>query len=76
MCWVEQWRDAWFLPTQGYWGPHAFVAAQTPLADTVADFWFMILQYKVPAVVMLSDCSQTDQVLSDTGWNRENRTEY
>lgn len=56
--------DVSFLPTQGYWNPHNFLVAQTPLPDTVADFWTMILQYKVPAVVMLSDCSHTDEVLS------------
>lgn len=61
---VEQWMDVSFLPTQGYWGPHAFVVAQTPLPDTVADFWSMILQYKVSTVIRLSDCSQTGEVLS------------
>lgn len=61
---VEQWMDASLVPTQGYWGPHAFMLAQTPLPDTVADFCSMILQYRVPAVVMLSECSQTDEVLS------------
>lgn len=59
--------DVSFLPTQGYWGPQAFVVAQTPLPDTVADFWSMILQYRVSAVVMLSDCNQTDEVLSKHG---------
>lgn len=56
--------DVSLLPTQGYWGPHAFMAAQTPLPHTVADFCSMILQYRIPAVVMLSDRSQTDEVLS------------
>lgn len=47
--------DVSFLPTQGYWGPNAFIAAQTPLPDTVADFWTMIVQNGSSAVVMLSD---------------------
>ncbi|TWW58153.1 Receptor-type tyrosine-protein phosphatase C [Takifugu flavidus] len=45
----------------GYWGPHTFISAQTPLPDTVADFWSMILQNRVSIVVMLSDCSQGDE---------------
>uniref|UniRef100_A0A674NX79 Receptor-type tyrosine-protein phosphatase C n=1 Tax=Takifugu rubripes TaxID=31033 RepID=A0A674NX79_TAKRU len=45
----------------GYWGPHTFISAQTPLPDTVADFWSMILQKRVSIVVMLSDCSQGDE---------------
>lgn len=49
---------------QGYWGPDAFIVAQTPLPATVADFWSMVYQKRVSAVVMLSDCSEGDQVLT------------
>lgn len=74
---VEEWMDVSSLPTQGYWGPHDFLLAQTPLPDTVADFWAMVLQYKVSTVVMLSDCSHTDEVfvpaLARVG---ENKTWY
>lgn len=52
-----------FPPTQGYWGPRAFIAAQTPLPDTVADFWSMVHQKRVSTVVMLSDCSEGEQVV-------------
>ncbi len=51
-----------FLPTQGYWGPRAFIVAQTPLPDTMADFWTMIYQKKASIIVMLSDCSEGDKV--------------
>lgn len=47
---------------QGYWGPHAFIAAQTPLPDTMADFWSMVYQKRASAVVMLSDCEEGDEV--------------
>uniref|UniRef100_A0A672FKS0 protein-tyrosine-phosphatase n=1 Tax=Salarias fasciatus TaxID=181472 RepID=A0A672FKS0_SALFA len=39
----------------GYWGPRAFIVAQTPLADTMADFWMMVHQKKVSTIVMLSE---------------------
>uniref|UniRef100_A0A669BZF3 Receptor-type tyrosine-protein phosphatase C n=1 Tax=Oreochromis niloticus TaxID=8128 RepID=A0A669BZF3_ORENI len=44
----------------GYWGCRAFIVAQTPLADTMGDFWSMIHQKKVYTVVMLSDSSEGD----------------
>ncbi|XP_060933938.1 receptor-type tyrosine-protein phosphatase C-like isoform X2 [Limanda limanda] len=39
----------------GYWGPRALIAAQTPLPDTMADFWLMVYQKKVSTLVMLSE---------------------
>ncbi|XP_068599267.1 receptor-type tyrosine-protein phosphatase C [Brachionichthys hirsutus] len=45
----------------GYWGPCAFVAAQTPLPDTVADFWSMVYQKRTSAIVMLSDYKEEDK---------------
>ncbi|XP_075887320.1 receptor-type tyrosine-protein phosphatase C-like isoform X2 [Nelusetta ayraudi] len=45
----------------GYWGPHAFIAAQTPLPGTMADFWSMVYQKRASAVVMLSDCEEGDE---------------
>lgn len=52
-----------FLPTQGYWGPRAFITAQTPLPDTMADFWSMVYQKRASTVVMLSDCTEGDKVV-------------
>lgn len=51
------------MPTQGYWGPRTFIAAQTPLPDTIADFWSMVYQKKVSTIVMLSGGSEGDKVL-------------
>lgn len=45
----------------GYWSQRAFIVAQTPLPDTMDDFWSMIYQKKVSAIVMLSDCSEGDK---------------
>uniref|UniRef100_A0A7N8X831 Receptor-type tyrosine-protein phosphatase C n=1 Tax=Mastacembelus armatus TaxID=205130 RepID=A0A7N8X831_9TELE len=46
----------------GYWGPRAFIVAQTPLPDTMADFWLMVYQKKASTIVMLSECSESDCV--------------
>lgn len=51
-----------FLSTQGYWGPRVLIAAQTPLPDTMGDFWMMIYQKKAVTIVMLSDCNEEDKV--------------
>ncbi|KAG7514880.1 receptor-type tyrosine-protein phosphatase C isoform X1 [Solea senegalensis] len=39
----------------GYWGPHAIIAAQTPLTHTMADFWLTVYQKKASTIVMLSE---------------------
>lgn len=52
-----------FVSTQGYWGSRTFIAAQTPLPDTIADFWAMVYQKKASTIVMLSDSSEGDKVL-------------
>lgn len=52
-----------FLLAQGYWGPHGFITAQTPLPDTTADFWLMVYQKKASTIVMLADYNEGDKVL-------------
>lgn len=54
-----------FLLPQGYWGPRAIIAAQTPLPDTMADFLLMVYQKRATTIVMLSDCSEGDQVAAE-----------
>ncbi|XP_063357384.1 receptor-type tyrosine-protein phosphatase C isoform X2 [Pelmatolapia mariae] len=56
----------------GYWGCRAFIVAQTPLADTVGDFWSMIHQKKVYTVVMLSDSSEGDT--DCVYWDKEKKS--
>lgn len=64
--WTE-YNNSWcvFLPAQGYWGPRALIAAQTPLPDTMEDFWSMVYQKKASTVVMLSDCDE-DKVAEES----------
>ncbi|XP_073427845.1 receptor-type tyrosine-protein phosphatase C isoform X2 [Dendrobates tinctorius] len=38
----------------GYWGTRSIVAAQAPLKNTTSEFWQMIFQKKIKAIVMLS----------------------
>ncbi|XP_074524941.1 receptor-type tyrosine-protein phosphatase C isoform X2 [Halichoeres trimaculatus] len=45
----------------GYWGQRIFIAAQTPLPDTISDFWSMVHQKKVSTIVMLSDGSEGEK---------------
>ncbi|KAI3368598.1 hypothetical protein L3Q82_025600 [Scortum barcoo] len=58
----------------GYWGPHAFIVAQTPLPDTMADFWSMVYQKKVSNVVMLSNCSEGDKESDGIYWDKDKKT--
>ncbi|XP_076581944.1 receptor-type tyrosine-protein phosphatase C [Chaetodon auriga] len=57
----------------GYWGPRTFITAQTPLPDTMADFWSMVYQKKVSAIVMLSDCSEGDEESDCVYWDKDKK---
>ncbi|XP_047443648.1 receptor-type tyrosine-protein phosphatase C isoform X2 [Mugil cephalus] len=56
----------------GYWGPRALIAAQTPLPDVMGDFWTMVHQKKASAVVMLSETSDKDS--DAVYWDKEKKT--
>uniref|UniRef100_A0A3Q3K9D1 Receptor-type tyrosine-protein phosphatase C n=1 Tax=Monopterus albus TaxID=43700 RepID=A0A3Q3K9D1_MONAL len=59
----------------GYWGSRAFIVAQTPLPDTMADFWTMVYQKKASTIVMLSDVSEGDKESNDSVyWAKEKET--
>uniref|UniRef100_A0A3B4U6V7 Receptor-type tyrosine-protein phosphatase C n=1 Tax=Seriola dumerili TaxID=41447 RepID=A0A3B4U6V7_SERDU len=58
----------------GYWGPRAFIAAQTPLPDSMADFWLMVYQKKASTIVMLSDCNEGDQESDCVYWGKDKKT--
>ncbi|KAM6938637.1 receptor-type tyrosine-protein phosphatase C [Lycodopsis pacificus] len=58
----------------GYWGPRAFLAAQTPLPDTMADFWSMVYQKKASTIVMFSDCSEGDKESDCAYWDKDKKT--
>ncbi|XP_061681735.1 receptor-type tyrosine-protein phosphatase C isoform X2 [Syngnathoides biaculeatus] len=54
----------------GYWGPRNFIVAQTPLANTVGDFWLMVYQKKISTIVMLSGASPDEK--ESAYWDMEN----
>ncbi|XP_035863123.1 receptor-type tyrosine-protein phosphatase C isoform X2 [Sander lucioperca] len=58
----------------GYWGPRTFIAAQTPLPDTMADFWLMVYQKKASTIIMLSDCKEGDQESDCVYWDKDKKT--
>ncbi|XP_032381499.1 receptor-type tyrosine-protein phosphatase C isoform X3 [Etheostoma spectabile] len=58
----------------GYWGPRTLIAAQTPLPDTMADFWLMVYQKKASTIVMLSDCKEGDQESDCVYWDKDKKT--
>ena len=47
---------------QGYKSKGAFIIAQSPMENTVRDFWKMVTDNKVPAIVMLLDTTEEDEV--------------
>ncbi|KAK0148404.1 Receptor-type tyrosine-protein phosphatase C [Merluccius polli] len=55
----------------GYWGPGSLITAQSPLANTTADFWLMVYQKRATAIVMLSDCTEGDTELCFPYWDQD-----
>ena len=47
---------------QGYHKQKAFIIAQSPMKNTVGDFWRMIDVHKVSAIVMLCDLKENEKV--------------
>ncbi|KAI1891504.1 hypothetical protein AGOR_G00144490 [Albula goreensis] len=57
----------------GYWGPRNLIAAQGPLADTIADFWNMIFQKKAKAIIMLTECMEGNKEFCSAYWGDEKK---
>ena len=53
---------AWLIILQGYGKNKAYIIAQSPMDNTVKDFWKMIMNYQVSAIVMMCDEFETQQV--------------
>ena len=49
------------MHSQGYHEKKAFIIAQSPMENTVRDFWKMIVDYKVSAIVMLCRLGEVGQ---------------
>ncbi|OCT85291.1 hypothetical protein XELAEV_18023456mg [Xenopus laevis] len=58
----------------GFWGTRAIIATQGPLENTVSDFWQMIFQKKVKAIVTLSAPSQENKAACFPYWEKKKET--
>ena len=47
---------------KGYREKKAFILAQSPMENTVRDFWKMIMSYKVSAIVMCCEEQENGRV--------------
>ena len=51
--------EHWF---QGYRQKKAMIIAQSPMENTVRDFWKMVMDYKVSAIVMCCGIKEKGEV--------------
>ncbi len=55
-------------PSQGYKQRNAYIAAQGPLRNTVADFWRMICEFKSKTVAMVCNSEEEGQESAAPYW--------
>ncbi|KAM4022322.1 receptor-type tyrosine-protein phosphatase C isoform 2-T2 [Anomaloglossus baeobatrachus] len=59
----------------GYWGTRSIIAAQAPLKNTTSEFWQMILQKKIKAIVMISGSNlENNEEDCAPYWKEKNKT--
>ncbi|XP_073498984.1 receptor-type tyrosine-protein phosphatase C isoform X2 [Phyllobates terribilis] len=58
----------------GYWGTRSIVAAQAPLKNTTSEFWEMIFQKKIKAIVMLSGSNLENEDDCAPYWKEKTKT--
>ncbi|XP_077308861.1 receptor-type tyrosine-protein phosphatase C isoform X3 [Lithobates pipiens] len=60
----------------GYWGTREIIAAQSPLKNTLSEFWQMVFQKKAKAIVMLSAPNQENNENSCAPYWKEKSKTY
>ncbi len=58
----------YMYPSQGYKQRNAYIAAQGPLRNTVADFWRMIWEFKSKTVAMVCNSEEEGQESAAPYW--------
>ncbi|KAM5138257.1 uncharacterized protein ACMZJ9_016859 [Mantella aurantiaca] len=58
--------NASYIP--GNRSPKEFIAAQSPLPNTVRDFWYMIWEKRINTIVMFSECQDNGRVRNEEYW--------
>ncbi|XP_073514296.1 receptor-type tyrosine-protein phosphatase beta-like isoform X2 [Phyllobates terribilis] len=71
---TEDYINANYIP--GYNSPKEFIAAQGPLPRTVNDFWRMIWEKDVKAVIMLTKCVELGKVKCEEYWPQRSARIY
>lgn len=66
--------NANFIP--GLRGPREYIAAQGPLPNTIDDFWRLIWENGVTAVVMLTQCMERGKVKCEEYWPQDPNTTH
>ncbi len=54
---------------------HRYIATQGPLAETTGDFWAMVWQQRVPAIVMLCKTRENDVEKCHQYWPQAEKEE-
>ncbi|XP_041445559.1 receptor-type tyrosine-protein phosphatase eta isoform X4 [Xenopus laevis] len=71
---TEDYINANYIP--GYMTSKEFIAAQGPLPSTVRDFWRMIWEKNISAVVMLTRCVELGKVKCDEYWPSSGKKDF
>ncbi|XP_056384175.1 receptor-type tyrosine-protein phosphatase beta-like [Hyla sarda] len=71
---TEDYINANYIP--GYSSPKEFIAAQGPLPNTVNDFWRIMWEKDVQAIVMLTRCVELGKIKCEEYWPQRNSKTY
>ncbi|KAG8438409.1 hypothetical protein GDO86_008911 [Hymenochirus boettgeri] len=71
---TDDYINANYIP--GYFANKEFIAAQGPLSHTASDFWRMVWEKNVRAIVMLTKCVELGKVKCEEYWPTSGRKDF